>query len=1069
MKSSYSPGLRRPLLALFLLALFIFVNPVAEPALGQVSADRFAGMPARSIGPTGNTGRISAIDAVVADPNVVFVGAAPGGVWKSVNGGQTWRAVFDDQPVSTIASIAINQANPDIVWVGVGEVPGRERADPSASGVYRSLDGGDSWAGAGLLGIEGVHRILLHPSSPEIVYAGVSGVRWEDGAGPGVYKTTDGGQSWIRVLFVDERTGVSDLVMDPRDPERLLAAMWSTRAYPWSVVPRGPGSGLFLTRDGGESWIRLTEEDGLPAGELGRIALDVFGGNPRVVHALVDAGEGVLLRSTDRGRTWRTVRRGPHLMSALDEPNDIVADPVNGSRLYLLSSRFSVSDDGGESFLNGGRGSRPGFRVLWIHPGDPRLLYGGTDHGPYVSRDAGEHWAPLGRLPLGRFNHASVDMAVPFNVYGGLERNGSWVGSAYGWAEGGARNRDWMELGSDDGFTILVDPVEASRGYAVAPGGDLVRFDIRTGERKAIRPWAPDIAELRFNRDTPIALDPHEAEGIYFGSQFVHRSGNRGGTWQIISGDLTANDPAGRREDRRDASDAGGFGPDAESVDGPEEPGGATITVIAPSPVDRDVIWVGTDEGDVQVTRSAGGEWESVRRRIGSVPDSAWVTHIEPSVFRPGSAYVAFDAHRTGNRESLIFSTDNYGRSWRRLARGADIEGVVHTLEQDPIVEDLLFAGTEAGLYVSLNRGEDWIKWTHGLPPVPVRDLVLHPRDHDLVIATHGRAAYVLDDIRPLRELARNPEGAELELFLFEPPPAFIRATPAPVRDDRPAGDAVLRGQDRPFGALLTYWLGASPNEDRGDRGDGEEGVGEAGEESRVVTIEILDFEGRVVRTFSGPAVPGVNRIAWDLREDPPTLSGPLGEFSDAPIGANDGGFPSADVLPGSFTVRISSEGAESVRMLEVRTDARVEIEMVERIAKYQAVKRGLNLDARLRALRAAVASVHAELQRVSDLVGARGFAGDAELLETGQSLVDELRELTDFRGVMRYHLGVLGLGSSYDAPTEGQRLDLIRMEEELDRLLQRIGDFLILDINRFARRVYAAGVEVSFFIGPIG
>ena len=1069
MKSSYSPGLRRPLLALFLLALFIFVNPVAEPALGQVSADRFAGMPARSIGPTGNTGRISAIDAVVADPNVVFVGAAPGGVWKSVNGGQTWRAVFDDQPVSTIASIAINQANPDIVWVGVGEVPGRERADPSASGVYRSLDGGDSWAGAGLLGIEGVHRILLHPSSPEIVYAGVSGVRWEDGAGPGVYKTTDGGQSWIRVLFVDERTGVSDLVMDPRDPERLLAAMWSTRAYPWSVVPRGPGSGLFLTRDGGESWIRLTEEDGLPAGELGRIALDVFGGNPRVVHALVDAGEGVLLRSTDRGRTWRTVRRGPHLMSALDEPNDIVADPVNGSRLYLLSSRFSVSDDGGESFLNGGRGSRPGFRVLWIHPGDPRLLYGGTDHGPYVSRDAGEHWAPLGRLPLGRFNHASVDMAVPFNVYGGLERNGSWVGSAYGWAEGGARNRDWMELGSDDGFTILVDPVEASRGYAVAPGGDLVRFDIRTGERKAIRPWAPDIAELRFNRDTPIALDPHEAEGIYFGSQFVHRSGNRGGTWQIISGDLTANDPAGRREDRRDASDAGGFGPDAESVDGPEEPGGATITVIAPSPVDRDVIWVGTDEGDVQVTRSAGGEWESVRRRIDSVPDSAWVTHIEPSVFRPGSAYVAFDAHRTGSRESLIFSTDNYGRSWRRLARGADIEGVVHTLEQDPIVEDLLFAGTEAGLYVTLNRGEDWIKWTHGLPPVPVRDLVLHPRDHDLVIATHGRAAYVLDDIRPLRELARNPEGAELELFLFEPPPAFIRATPAPVRDDRPAGDAVLRGQDRPFGALLTYWLGASPNEDRGDRGDGEEGVGEAGEESRVVTIEILDFEGRVVRTFSGPAVPGVNRIAWDLREDPPTLSGPLGEFSDAPIGANDGGFPSADVLPGSFTVRISSEGAESVRMLEVRTDARVEIEMVERIAKYQAVKRGLNLDARLRALRAAVASVHAELRRVTDLVGARGFVGDAELLETGQSLEDELRELTDFRGVMRYHLGVLSLGSSYDAPTEGQRLDLIRMEEELDRLLQRIGDFLILDINRFARRVYAAGVEVSLFIGPIG
>jgi hypothetical protein len=500
-------------------------------------------------------------------------------------------------------------------------------------------------------------------------------------------------------------------------------------------------------------------------------------------------------------------------------------------------------------------------------------------------------------------------------------------------------------------------------------------------------------------------------------------------------------------------------------VDDPVEEGGATITVIAPSPVDRDVIWVGTDEGDVQLTQSAGGEWESVRLRIRDVPDSSWVSHIEPSVFRPGSAYVAFDAHRKGNREALIFLTDNYGRDWRRIAGGPDIEGVVHTVEQDPIVENLLFAGTEAGLYVSLNRGEDWIQWTHGLPPVPVRDLVLHPRDHDLVIATHGRGAYVLDDIRPLRELARNPSRDELELFLFEPSPAFIRGTPASGRDGRAATGGTIRGQDRPPGVVLTYWLGRSLSDVRDDQ----DGVVDVDDGGRVVTIEIMDFEGQVVRTFSDQAVPGMNRIAWDLREDPPTLSGPLGEFSDAVIGADEGGIRSADVLPGSFTVRISSEGAESVWMLEVRTDARVTIDMVERIAKYQAVKRGLNLDARLRALRAAIVSVHDELQRVNDLVGARGFAGDAELLETGQSLVDELRELTDFRSVMRYRPGVLGLASSYDAPTEGQRLDLIRMEEELDRLMQRIGDFLILDINQFARRVYAAGLDASFFIGPIG
>ena len=1062
MKPRSTPGVLLPLLA-----LFVFLTPVAEPALAQVSADRFAGMPARSIGPAGATGRISAIDAVVADPNVVYVGAASGGVWKSVNGGQTWRAVFDDQPVSSIASIVLNQANPSMVWVGIGE--GNGAGDTAVAGVYRSLDGGDTWAAGGLLGIEGVHRILLHPSIPEIVYAGVSGLKWEDGEARGVYKTTDGGQTWNRVLFVDEGTGVSDLVMDPSDPDRLLAAMWSTRGYPWSVETRGPGGGLFLTQDGGESWIRMAGVDGLPPGDLGRIALDVFRGDPRVVYALVDAGEGVLLRSDNRGRTWRTMRRSPDLMSPLDDPSDIVADPLNESRLYYLSSRLSVSEDGGENFLNDGSGSGPGYRVLWIHPEDPRLLYAGTDHGLYVSRDGGEHWGPMGGLPLGRFNHVTVDMEIPFNVYGGLERQGSWVGPAYGWAAGGARNRDWMELGSDDGFAVLVDPTEASRGYAVGRSGELIRFNLETGERKPLRPWAPDFAELRFNRDAPIALDPQDPEGIYFGSQFVHKSGNRGGTWQIISGDLTANDPARRREDRENAADTNGFGTDAGTVDGPEDEGGATLTVIAPSPVDRDVIWVGTDEGDVQLTQSAGGEWESVRRRIDPVPDSAWVAHIEPSVFRPGSAYVAFDAHRTGNRQPLIFWTDNYGRDWRRITGTGDIEGVVHTVVQDPIVESLLFAGTEVGLYVSLNRGEDWLKWTHGLPPVPVQDLVLHPRDHDLVIATHGRAAYVLDDVRPLRELARNLRRDELELFLFEPPPAFIRGTPASDRDGRSAVDAAPRGQDRPPGVLLTYWLGASPSEGGDDVDDSQDRVGDAGEGRRAVTVEILDFEGQVVRTFSGPAARGVNRIAWDLREDPPTPSGPLGEFSDAVIGADDAGVRSADVLPGSFMVRISSEGAESVQSLEVRADVRVDIDLVVRIAKYQAVKRGLVLDARLRALRAAIASVHDELQRVSDSVGARGFAGDVELLETSQRLGDELRELADFRGVMRYRPGVLGLASSSDAPTEGQRLDLIRMEEELDGLMRRIGDFLILDINRFARRVYAAGLEVSFFIGPIG
>ena len=1035
-----------------LVAFCVVVAPLAEPAMGQVSADRFAGMPARSIGPAGATGRISAIDAVVSDPNVVYVGAASGGLWRSLNGGQTWRAIFDDQPVSAIGSVSVNQADPDIVWVGIGEGNGTE--DPESAAVYRSLDGGETWAPRGLVGLEGVHRIVLHPASPEIVYAGVSGGAWQAGDDRGVYKTTDGGETWSRVLFVDESTGVADLVMDPSDPNRLLAAMWSNRRFPWSVEARGPGSGLFLTRNGGDTWIRLEEGDGIPVGELGRIALDVFRGDPRVVHALVDVGEGegVLLRSYNRGRTWLTVRRSPDLISPADDPSGIVADPVDESKLFHLSSRLSVSNDTGETFRPNGRGPGLGYRVLWIHPEDPRLMYGGTDRGLYVSRDGGDNWRPMGELPLGAFDHVSVDLEVPFNVYGGLGRNGSWMGAAYGWGDAGARNRDWIELGSDDGFGILADSSEANHGYTITRTGDLIRFDLRTGERKRIRPWAPAFADLRLNRDPPIALDPHDSEALYFGSQFVHRSVNRGETWQIISSDLTANDPAERREAAENAGNAGNANDRASGAGG-----GATITVIAPSPLDRDVIWVGTDEGGVHVTQSAGGEWESVRRRIGGVPDSSWVAHIEPSNFRPGSAIVAFDAHRTGDREAFVFWTDNYGRDWNRIGRRSGLEGSVHTVEQDPVVEDLLFAGTDQGLYVSLNRGEEWFKWTHGLPPVAVHDLVVHPRDHDLVIATHGRGAYVLDDIRPLREFARDLRFGEIELSLFQPPRVLIRSVQASNRDGAPEADVALRGQDRPPGVLLTYWLGRNASE--GDDEDARAGV----------DVEILDFDGRVIRNLQGPAALGINRVIWDLREDPPPPSGPLGQFADAAIGTEQGGVRSAQVLPGLFGVRIFRQGAQSLQWLEVEEDPRVDVELVDRITKYQAVKAGLDLDARMRALQAATASVRDELRRVIDWARERGTPAAATLLEAGQSLGDRLEELADFRSVMKYRPGVLGMTSSYDAPTEGQRLDLIRMEEELDEVTQRIGDFLILDINLFARRVEDAGLEVSFFIGPIG
>ncbi len=1093
----------------------LMVATTPGSGVAQLSADQFAGMTARSIGPVGRIGRISAIDAVVSDPNIVYVGAANGGLWKSLNGGQTWKPLFEDRPFSAIGTVTIDQGDPDIVWVGVGE--GNPVVDPRVAAVYRSVDGGESWTPGGLSGFQGVKRILLHPTNPDIVIVGVSGPEWEaeTEAGRGVYRTIDGGLTWTPVLHVDGTTRVSDLVMDPSDPNRLLAAMSSSRRSAWSVELRGPGSGFFVTRDGGDSWIRLEEGDGIPSGDLGRISLDVFSADPRLVHALVDAGEGVLLRSYNRGRTWQTVRRGPDLLSPLDDPAAIVTDPLDESRLFHLASELSLSEDGGATFGRDALSAGPGYRVLWIHPEDPRLMYGGSDRGLYVSRDGGEHWEATGELPLGSFNHVSVDMAIPFNVYGGLERSGSWRGPALGWG-GGGPGPDWIELADNDDFGILVDPSDESRGYAVARGGGLVRFNLETGERKNIRPWAPALTTLRFNRDVPIALDPHDPAAIFYGSQFVHRSVNRGETWQIISGDLTANDPAGRRQPAS-IVDTDGLTTEPRAVGGPEG-GGATITIIAPSPIDSDVIWVGTDEGDIQITRSAGGEWVSVLGRVDGVPDSSWVAHIEPSAIRPGSAIVAFDAHRTGHREPLIFLTDNYGSDWRRIAEASDMEGFVHTVKQDAVAENLLFAGTEDGLYVSLNGGGDWFRWSHGLPRVPVHDLLLHPRDHDLVIATHGRGAYVLDDIRPLRELATNLRIAELEIFVFELPPASIRNKALSGGAGRVASENPWHGE-KPAGVSVSYWLGegamgpaelrapgvyrvsqlglagsggsdASPDTADGNRlgpsvgggldpsvdggaaglgGDGASGFDDLDVLPSDVMVEILDFDGEVVRTLRGPGASGLNRVTWDFMEDPPPISGPLAEFSDAAIGAEARAFSSAEVLPGLFSVRISREGAEGLQWLEVLEDPRLEISVEDRIAKYQAVKLGVNLVARSRALQAAVASVQAELRRVIDWVRDEGSRGSMELLETSQSLGEELAGLADFSGVTRYRPGVLGLTSSYDRPTEGQRLDLIRMEEELDPLTRRIGDFLILDINQFGRRVNAAGLDVSFFIGPIG
>jgi len=1005
--------------------LFLLLGAAGTPSAAQnTQPEYFSALRARSIGPAGMSGRIAAIDAVEADPNVIFVGAATGGLWKSVNGGQTWESLFDEERVLGIGSVAVFQPNPDIVWVGTGEGNPRNSAGVGA-GIYKSLDGGRSWTLLGLERSERIHRIVLHPSDPDIAYAGVMGPAWSDGEERGVYRTTDGGVTWEQILYANEKTGIGDLVMDPSNPNKLFAAMWEFRRWPWFFESGGPGSGLYLTHDGGDSWTRLTAADGLPEGDLGRIGLAIARNDPNVVYALVEAPRSALIRSDDGGMSWRTVNSERGVVSRPFYYADLFVDPENELRLYNLNSRVMLSEDGGKSFEEIARGVHSDFHALWIDPNDSRFMYIGSDGGVYLTRDRGKNWRMIDNLPVGQFYHVSVDMDIPFNIYGGMQDNGSWRGPSDLWENGGIRNYHWKEVGFGDGFATLLDPTDANLGYSMSQGGGLVRYDLRTGERKGIRPWAPDTVDLRFNWNAAIATDPFDVGTVYYGSQFVHKTTNRGNTWEIISPDLTTNDPEKQKQD-----ESGGVTRDATGAENH-----TTIVTIAPSPVERELIWVGSDDGRVHLTRSGGGHWEEVGLQIRGVPEGTWIPHIEASKHRGGTAYVVFEDHRRGNWTPYIYRTENHGEDWKNIADEDQIWGFVHSLEEDPLTPNLLFAGTEFGLYVSLNRGDDWFLWTHGVPPAPIRSLMIHPRDHDLVIGTHGRAIYVLDDIRPLRALAQNPSLLDAQLHLFDTPAAYLRGVAA-VDGYHFAADAMFRGETRPVGALLTYSVAQ-------------------GDEDAEARIEVLDSAGDVIRTMEGPARSGLNRVAWDLRENTP----------EAPPGAEGGRrfrMSGPEVLPGHYAVRVTVDGAVSEASLEVLPDPRVEIPMGERIEKQAAIRSGLEMTLASQKIQERSRGVTQALDRVLELLGDREDEGAEGLRDAAREIRAELGRIGGVLGdVNRNRRAVFSMAATRDAPTEAERIALTRMDEALERAITQVNGLLVTKVAALRTAVASADLEL--------
>jgi photosystem II stability/assembly factor-like uncharacterized protein len=1060
---------------------------LASAAAGEIDPDRLAGLKARNIGPAGMSGRITVLEAAVSDPSLVYAGAATGGVWKSTNGGLTWTPTFDDQPVHSIGTVSLFQPNPDVVWVGTGEGNVRNSASVG-NGVYKSVDGAKTWQHLGLEKTERIHRVVLHPSNPDVAWVCALGQEWGENPERGVFRTEDGGKSWKKVLYVNEKTGCAELVMDPRNPGKLFAAMWEYRRWPYFFKSGGPGSGLHVSYDGGTTWKRLQEEDGLPKGELGRMGIAISAANPAIVYALVEAKKSALLRSEDGGRSFKTVSDSPRVAGRPFYYADIRVDPAWPQRVYSLETRARVSDDGGKSFgiLPGASEMHGDYHALWIDPGDPRHLYIGDDGGMGVSHDRGRTFRFVGNLPLAQYYHVAVDQERPYNVYGGLQDNGSWRGPSAVWQRGGIKNYHWLNVGGGDGFDVRPHPKDPLVGYSLSQGGDLMRWDLRTGTTKGIKPPDPKGTKLRFNWNAAIATDPSEPDVLYLGSQFVHRSADRGESWAIISPDLTTNNPDWQKQD-----ETGGLTPDVTAAEN-----FTTLITIAPSPLEKGLIWAGADDGRIHVTRDGGKTWTSVEQNVRGVPANTWVPHIEASRFDAGTAYVVFDNHRRSDWAPYVFKTADYGRTFTSLATPG-LRGYCLVVGEDPVKKELLFLGTEFGLYASLDGGRTWTHLKRTLPTASVMDLVVQPRDGDLVIGTHGRALWVLDDVGPLRALSDAVLAEPLHLFEVPAAQQHWRR-----RDEGGfgLGHGEYRGENRPYGAILTYSLNLpglpladeekerarketerrekrAKEGEKGEKGEkGEEPKRDAKEEGPKVEIKVADASGAPVRTFKAAALLGVNRTAWDLRRDafkePPRAE-------DAPPRDEEPSGP--EVPPGTYTVSVSYGGHEAKQTIRVLADPRSANGDADWTSRWEAVLRAGAVQDRavgamraIRRLRGDITTVQQKAREAGEAAGEKDKSklDDLPLVKAGDNLKKAIAELEkrlwqapEVKGIVprshafaKIQIARENLESSWDPPSAAHLEYLAQAESALAGFLADYRKLLDGDVAAYRKQAEEAG-----------
>ncbi len=916
----------------------------------RISSSTFGKMEARWLGPGTMSGRITAIDGVAGDGKTIYVGTAGGGIWKTTNGGASFKPIFDKYCMS-IGAIAIDPKNPKIIYAGAGESNMRNTVS-IGDGMYKSTDEGENWVKIGLDSTEHISKIAIDPKNPNTVYVAAPGPLWSDGTQRGLFKSTDGGQTWKKILYINEKTGCADIAIDPSNPDIIYASTWEFRRLPYSFNSGGNGSGMYKSADGGKTWKELT--NGLPKKPFGRIAFALAPSAPNNLVAIVESNETGLFISSDGGEAWKQQSATANIVARPFYFSTIAIDPNDSKRVYRPAFTFSYSSDGGYSFVDANDEAgwlHSDMHAFWINPNNTNQLYVGTDGGVYYSLDRGANWVFVQNLPVGQFYHVRADNAEPYNVYGGLQDNGSWAGPSS--APGGISNAAWRALYGGDGFWVQPDPNDPNIVYAEAQGGEAGRVNITTTKVVAIKPQEVGSQDkLRWNWNSPIVTGAKNKRNLYMGAQFLYRSTDQGRNWQRISPDLTTND-----KKKQEQENSGGLSADNTSAENH-----CTIFSIAESPLEETQIWVGTDDGNLQYTTDGGKIWTNVAKNYAAagIPSQTWISSIEPSLFDKKTVYVTFDNHMYGDHKTYVARSIDMGKTWK-LFSSSEFTGFAHKIKEDLKNKDLLFLGTEKGLFATVDGGETWFRMKNHIPDYSmVRDIQIQPVTNDLIIATHGRGIMIVDDITPMRSLTKSIINQDV--FVFDNKPVVLTTGKFGGGGFPNTGGWIAPNAESI--PPIQYYL-----KERVSIGD--------------INLEIYDASGKLVKTIPGTIRKGINKITWDLRMKPPKVAG-------GGTKVDFGAFVAPMVLPGDYTAKLKVGDKVYTKPLKLIHDPKnKDFTLQDRQLQYKTAMKLYNLHERLAA---AVDSINAKQKLLRENVTKIKDTTSKRLVQDYLAKLEELR-----------------------------------------------------------------------------